>query len=205
VVLPGLAVVATLTLVARPLTVWICTAFGGLDPRELVFLSWAGLRGAVPIVLATFALSADLAASDTIFNAVFFVVLASAVLQGMTLEQAVARLGLTSRTRPSDEPPLEIVAVDSLGADLLEYIVREGDAVAGRAVRELALPRDTLVVVVVRDEEAIPPRGSTVVQPGDRLYVLARTASRPRVRRLFDSWERGEEATVRVLEHPPQP
>ena len=165
VVLSGLALAAVLTLVARPLAVWLCTAFAGFDWRERVFLSWAGLRGAVPIVLATFALSADLEASETIFNAVFFVVLASALLQGTTLEQAVRRLGLVSSERPTEEPPLEIVAVDSLGADLLEYVVHEGDAVAGRAVRELDLPRDTLVVVVVRDDEAIPPRGSTVLRP----------------------------------------
>ena len=190
VVLSGLALAAVLTLVARPLSVWICTAVGKFTVRERVFLGWAGLRGAVPIVLATFALSADIGASDTIFNAVFFVVLASAVVQGPTLERLVARLGLQSRARPSDEAPLQIVAVESLGSDLLEYVVDDDDVIVGRAVRDFGLPRDTLLAVVVRDDEAIPPRGSTVIEPGDRLFVLAPRTIRADLEDVFSRWRR---------------
>ena len=190
--LSGLALTVILTVVARPLSVWLCTAGRSFTGRERVFVSWAGLRGAVPIVLATFALSADLAASDTIFNAVFFVVLASAVLQGPTLPRVVDRLGLRSRLHAREEAPLEIVAVESLGSDLLEYIVDDDDVIVGKAVRDLALPRDALIAIVVRGEEALPPRGSTVIESGDRLYVLARQTARPVVRRLFAAWDRGE-------------
>jgi cell volume regulation protein A len=197
VVLPALALTVVLTLVARPISVWISTAPWRFSWRERIFISWAGLRGAVPIVLATFALSADVGASDTIFNAVFFVAVASAVLQGPTLVRVVDRLGLRTRMRASDEAPLEIVAVDSLGADLLEYVVDDDDHIVGRAVRELGLPRDALLAIVVRGEEALPPRGSTVIEAGDRLYVLARHTARPLVRRIFAAWDRGDEpATV---------
>ena len=99
VILPGLAVVVVLLFVARPVAVWLSTLFQGFDPRERILLGWAGLRGAVPIVLATYPQAAGLPESRTIFNAVFFVVVASALIQGPTLEPLARRLGLTGRTR----------------------------------------------------------------------------------------------------------
>jgi cell volume regulation protein A len=94
VALPSLALAAVLVLVARPIAVLMSTP-EGLRRRERVFVAWAGLRGAVPIVLATFALSAGVAESQTIFNAVFFVVIVSALVQGLTLEPVAKRLGLS--------------------------------------------------------------------------------------------------------------
>jgi cell volume regulation protein A len=189
VVLSGLALAVLLIFVARPVAVWISTAFQGFSVQERTLLGWAGLRGAVPIVLATFPQAEELPGSNTIFNAVFFVVLASTLVQGTTLEPLARRLGLTTRARPVYQPPIEIAAVKSLGSDLLEFVVAPDAAVAGTYVRELRLPRDSLVAVVVRGEEAIPPRGSTRIEPDDRLYVLARAESRGAVQRLFDSWE----------------
>jgi cell volume regulation protein A len=99
----GLGLTAILILVARPLAVALSTLPFGYSPRELVFVSWAGLRGAVPIVLATFALSAGVAGSDTIFNTVFFVVVVSTLLQAMTLSPLARRLGLApDRSDPLD-------------------------------------------------------------------------------------------------------
>ena len=188
VILPGLAVVAVLLFVARPVAVWLSTLFQGFELRERVLLGWAGLRGAVPIVLATYPQAAGLPESRTIFNAVFFVVVASALIQGPTLEPLARRLGLAGRAHGSAEPPLEVAAVDSLGSGLLEFGVDADSAVAGRHVRELELPRDALVAVIVRDGEALPPRGSTQIERGDRLYVLSRRESRRTVERLFDDW-----------------
>jgi cell volume regulation protein A len=183
------ALTAVLMFVARPLAVWISTAFQGFTHRERTLLGWAGLRGAVPIVLATFPQAEEITGSETIFNVVFFVVLASTLVQGTTLEPLARWLGLTTRARPVYEPPIEIAAVHSLGSDLLEFIVAPDAAVAGTYVRDLQLPRDSIVAVIVRDEEAIPPRGSTLIEPDDRLYVLARTESRDLVQQRFDSWE----------------
>jgi cell volume regulation protein A len=188
VILPGLAIVAVLLFVARPVAVWLSTLFQRFERREKVLLGWAGLRGAVPIVLATYPQAAGLPESRTIFNAVFFVVVASAVIQGPTLEPLARRLALTGRAHGSYEPPLEIAAVDSLGSGLLEFGVAEDSAVSGRHVRDLGLPRDALVAVIVRDGEALPPRGSTLIEDGDRLYVLSRRESRRTVEDLFDAW-----------------
>jgi len=156
VILPGLAIVVILLFVARPVAVWVATAFQGFNVRERAFLGWAGLRGAVPIVLATYPQAAGLSQSKTIFNAVFFVVLASALIQGPTLEPLARALRLMGR-RGSYEPPLEVAAVDSLGSGLLEFGVADDSPLAGTHVRELGLPRDALVAVIVRDGQAVPP------------------------------------------------
>jgi cell volume regulation protein A len=189
VILPGLALVAVLLFVARPAAVWLSTVFQGFDVRERTLLGWAGLRGAVPIVLATYPLAEGLPQSNTIFNAVFFVVLASALIQGPTLEPLARTLRLTGH-RGTYQPPLEVAAVDSLGSGLLEFGVVDDSAVAGRYVRDLGLPRDALVAVVVRNGQALPPRGSTLIESGDRLYVLSRKESRRKVEELFEAWRR---------------
>jgi potassium/hydrogen antiporter len=189
IILPGLALAAVLVLIARPVAVWLCTLGQGLDAREKTLVSWAGLRGAVPIVLATFVLSEQVGASNTIFNAVFFVVLVSAAVQGPLLEPLARWLRLAGEARAIYEPPLEIGAVG--GADILEFSVGEGDAAAGKRVRELGLPRTALLAVVVRGREAIPPRGRMTIEAGDRLYVLTRAEDLERVELLLDRWRDG--------------
>jgi len=187
----AIALTAVLTFVARPAAVLVSTAFQGFSWRERAFLSWAGLRGAVPIVLATFALSRGVHESDTIFNAVFFAVIASALLQGLTLEPLARRLGLVTERRPAFESPIEVGAVRELGAEIVEHEVRPGDALVGRAVRDAGLPQESLVMLIVRDGRGVPPRGSTVVEAGDRLYVLARSGSQEGLAGLLERWERG--------------
>jgi potassium/hydrogen antiporter len=187
----GLALAAVLVLVARPVAVWVSTLFQRFDNRERAFLGWAGLRGAVPIVLATFVQSAELAPSETIFNAVFFVVLVSALLQGPTLEPLARRLGLALPAARSARPPIDVETAPDL--ELLEFHVAPGDAIDGAYVRELDLPRDALVSVIVRDGNSVPPRGSTRIDAGDRLYVLTRPERRDAVQEVFVIWRGVEE------------
>ena len=180
---------AVLILVARPLAVAVAVSPFRYSWREQMFVSWAGLRGAVPIVLATFALSAGVAGSDTIFNAVFFVVLVSTLLQTVTLDPLARRLGVAGEARPSYHPPVEVGAVQALGGDLLEYDVEQSDGVVGARIAELALPESALVMLIVRDGQAIPPRGSTPLEPGDRVYVLARAEARRDVEAVIEEWQ----------------
>src|SRR5262249_53793902 len=140
VALSGVAIAAVLAFIARPAAVWASTAFFDYTHRERVLLGWAGLRGAVPIVLATFALSADVRHKDTIFNAVFFVVLVSAIAQGTTLEPLARRLGLVSPAPPVPEAPLEVPPSSEL--ELIDFVVAPDHAVNGSAVRALWLPPD---------------------------------------------------------------
>jgi cell volume regulation protein A len=187
VALAGIGLAAGLMFVARPVAVWASTSFLGFSRRERVLLGWAGLRGAVPIVLGTFVLSSHLRAADTIFNAVFFVVLVSVVLQGTTLEWLARRLGLVGAAAPT-QPPLSVTRTGVL--DLEEFRVAPEHAIAGAAVRELGLPREALVAVVVRGDDAIPPRGSTRIEAGDVLFVLVPHGKRPEVEDVFERWRR---------------
>ena len=187
VALAGIGLTLALIFVARPIAVWVSTVLTGFSRRERVLIGWAGLRGAVPIVLGTFVLSSHLRAADTIFNVVFFVVLVSAALQGTTLEWGARRLRLLAPPRPA-EPPLAIAGHATL--DLEEFAVAPDHAIAGSAVRELGLPREALLAVVVRGDESIPPRGSTKVEAGDVLFVLVPHGKRPEVEDVFSRWRR---------------
>src|SRR5262249_1259816 len=184
----GLLLAALLAFVMRAAAVWASTAFSDFTNRERAVIGWAGLRGAVPIVLGTFVLSSHVVARETIFNAVFFVVVVSALLQGTTLERVAGRLGVTTAAPPRLEPPL---AVDGLGSlDLVDFAVAGDHAIAGSAVRELGLPRSALVAVISRGGEQIPPRGSTRVEPGDRLFVLLPRTKRADLEDVFARWRR---------------
>jgi cell volume regulation protein A len=186
VALPALALSLLLVLVIRPAAVWIATAFSNFTNRERALLGWAGLRGAVPIVLATFVLSSEVANASTIFNAVFFVVVVSTLVQGTTLEWFAERLDLIDPRPSVVAPPLEVDALGSL--ELVEFDVAGDHAIAGAVVRELGLPRTALIAVVARGQETIPPRGSTTIESGDRLFVLAPRESRPELEDVFARW-----------------
>ena len=200
----AVALAAALALVARPAAVLACTALQRFSAQERTLLGWAGLRGAVPIVLATFVQSAGLAASDTIFNVVFFVVVVSALAQGPTLEPLARRLGLATESRPFYRPPVEVGAIRELGGEIVEHVVARGDGAAGSLVRELGLPREALIVLVVRDGRAVPPRGSTRIEPGDRLYLLATRGTSEEVAAVVRRWE-AQGAGTAGADKPPEP
>ena len=188
VALAGLALAVLLMVVIRPIAVWLSTALSSFTARERMLLGWAGLRGAVPIVLATFVLSSDVEHAETIFNAVFFVVVVSALVQGTTLEWVAERLGLVDPRPAVTAAPLEVDALGSL--ELVEFDVAGDHAIAGAAVRELGLPRSALIALVARGGDTIPPRGSTVLEPGDRLFVLVPRTNRPELDDVFTRWRR---------------
>jgi cell volume regulation protein A len=187
----AIALTAVLILVARPLAVLASTPFLRFRWQERAFVSSAGLRGAVPIVLATFALSAHVSESTTIFNAVFFVVLLSALIQGTALVRVADVLGLTTERRPVYRPPIELGAVGRVGAEIVEHGVDAGDAVVGYHVRDTSLPRDAIVMLIVRDGTGIPPRGSTIVEAEDRLYIMVSAGARRQIDDLLDRWRDG--------------
>ncbi len=200
VVLPGLAVSAALLFVARPAAAWICTAWQGFSFNDRVLLGWAGLRGAVPIVLATFALSSEVVESPTIFNGVFFVVLISALVQGPMLEPLARRLGLADEKRPFYDPPIEVA--DIRGADLVEYVVYEDDVVAGATVADLSVREAATVTVIVRDDESVLPGDETVLQPGDRIYLLVRSEHLKKIERTLREWREGHPSDEVLKPHP---
>ncbi len=196
----GLALSAVLIFVARPLAAVIATAFSPFDVKERLMLGWAGLRGAVPIWLATFPVIAEVQSSELIFNGIFFVVVTSTLIQGATFNPLAIRLGLTTNEPAVPPTVVETSHVRRLGGDAFTYVVKPDDAAAGALVRELGLPREALVNLIVRDATAVPPRGSTEIQIGDELHVLARREVMPAVVELTERW-----ATGPLGEPPPPP
>lgn len=170
---PALLVAAALILVARPVAAAVTLLPTGMPWREVAFVSWVGLRGAVPIVLATFPLVEGVPEAARLFDAVFFVVLASVLVQGTTTPAAARLLGVRSSARPSPPPPIEAVGAIGDATDLHELTVADGAPAAGRRLVDLGLPAGALVVLVTRDGGFVVPTGATALEPGDRVLVLA--------------------------------
>lgn len=186
VAVPGLLIALILVFVARPAAVLLFAWPFGYDARELTFLSWAGLKGAVPVTLATFPLMAGLEHSSLIFNVVFFAVLVSAITQGWSLPSLARLLGLALPAEPAPPLTLEISALQHVEGRIVEYTVAPSARVAGQALRNLSLPDGVLVALVVRGEEVIMPRGATELLPDDHVFIALRAPLIPIVNRLFD-------------------
>jgi potassium/hydrogen antiporter len=187
----GLLLAAVLMFVARPVATLIAAQVGNFGIEERLLLGWAGLRGAVPIVLATFPVIEGVPNGDLYFNVAFFVVATSTLLQGVTFEPLARFFGLTTQEPALPMPLTEVGTIRRLGAEVIEHPVSERDAICGLMVKELELPREALVNVIVRRGEALPPRGSTRLEAEDRLHILVRTPARPAVERLFERWRSG--------------
>ena len=187
----SLALSAVLILLSRPLAAFLATALSPLDLRERTMLGWAGLRGATPIWLATFPVVAGVGSGEELFAIVFFVVVTSTLVQGASFEPLASRLGLTTDEPALPRRLLESGRIRRMGGDVVSYRLRPGAAAAGHLVRELGLPREALVNVIVRDGRAIPPRGSTEVREGDELHILVRGELREEVEELTRRWHKG--------------
>jgi potassium/hydrogen antiporter len=177
--------------VARPVATVLSTIGSGFEAREKALLGWAGLRGAVPVVLAIFPVIAGIPDRQEFFNIVFFAVLLSTVLQGTTIEPVARWLKVTSEEPGRVPSVLEVGAVRELGADVVEHLIRSGDAAAGARLRDLGLPRDALVSLIIRGDEALLPRGSTRLEENDRLLVLVRREVADELPGLLERWRNG--------------
>jgi len=181
----GILVSAFLMIVARPLSVSISLFFAKLHWKEKALVSWVGLRGAVPIVLATFPLLARLPQADVMFNLVFFIVLTSALLQGWSIPFVARHLKLDAPFEPRKRYPIEFAPVEGVETELVDMIVPFNSAVAGKTIVELGLPHQSLVVLISRNDSFVVPSGGTLLQEGDTLLVLVNKDNLPLVRSLL--------------------
>jgi potassium/hydrogen antiporter len=191
VALEGTLLALVLVLVARPLAAFVSTAFDPFTVADRFVVGWAGLRGAVPVVLATFPVIDNVPDSEEYFNIVFFAVVISTLVQGTTFEPLARRLGVTTSEPALPRPMAETGTIRRLGAEIVEYPVGPEDALVGHRVRELGLPRDALLSVIVRGDEAVLPRGSTRVEAGDRLHVVVRSEVADRMEVVVERWSAG--------------
>jgi len=189
----GLAVVAGLVLglVARPLSVLACTLVERLPPREVAFLSFAGLRGAVPIVFATIPLAEGVDGADRLFDIVFVMVVIYTLLSGPTLPMVARVLKVARRSEPRDLD-LEAAPLERIAADLLQITISPVSKLHGVEVGELRLPRGSSVSMVIREGETLVPERRTVLRHGDDLLVVTPRKQRERTeRRLREVSARG--------------
>ncbi len=180
----GLLVALFLVFVARPLSVIGALIWFRRSLREMLMVSWAGLRGAVPIVLATFPLIAGISGATLIFNVVFFAVLVSVLLQGVSIGW-VARLLRLNADEPRIQDSHVYVPDVRLNSRMMAAIVPEGSPLVGRSLLDLRLPRGVLVVQIQREEAPIIPSGDTVLQANDQLIVLATPDTLPVLEQLY--------------------
>jgi potassium/hydrogen antiporter len=161
-----------LTVVARPLSVLACAFTNRLTLREQVFVSWAGLRGAVPIVLSTIPLSEGVPGSRKLFDIVFVMVVIYTLLTGPTLPWVARRLGVTE---PDESRDIEVEAapLERIAADLLQINITDRSRLHGVEVGELRLPRGASVSLLVRDGHTLVPEARTVLRHGDDVLVVA--------------------------------
>jgi potassium/hydrogen antiporter len=169
----GLLIAVALVFIARPVSIFLSMMFSKFDLREKTFISWVGLRGAVPIILATYPLLARLPEADSIFNIVFFVVLTSALLQGASLPYVAKWLKVDAPIENKPIYPIEFTPVSGFKNELKELPIRPNSPFAGRTIVELSLPPEFLIILIARKNEFIIPSGGIELQEGDTLIVLA--------------------------------
>lgn len=184
----GLALAAVLACVARPLAVWPVMKALGAPVQEQIFVSWVGLRGAVPIILAAYPVVRGVAGGAELFHLVFFVVLVSSVIPGATVVALARRLGLAVPHAPSPSAHVELVSLRDFPGEFVWYHVEPSSAVAGSDLRGLELPEGCLVTLIVRGPDLLVPKGSTLLLAGDHVCVFVPPSERP----LLDLFFGGE-------------
>lgn len=186
VALRGLVVAASLILVARPIAVFLTLAPFRVPWRERAMISWVGLRGAAPIILATFPLMENAPDANLIFDTVFFIVLTSVAIQGTTIPLVARLLGVSAPLDKREGWPIQPRSMQPPGASLQELVVTAGSPITGQSLVELGLPVGTMIVLIEHDNEFIVPTGSTVLHEADRLLILGNDESIRRFRERLD-------------------
>jgi cell volume regulation protein A len=181
----GLGIAALLAFVIRPLVVALCLAPFRYPRKEVLYIGWVGLRGAVPIVLATFPVLAGAPGAERLFDLVFFIVVASALVPGATVAWVTRRLGLQSKEPPAPQPVLAIESRQPLQGELISFYIDEALVVAGMPVEELPLPEGSAVTLIVRNNRLLPPIAGTALEPGDHVHLIAQREDRGFIQLMF--------------------
>lgn len=183
--LSGLLLALFLIIVARPLAVLISLSFAKLRFRQKALVAWVGLRGAVPVILATFPLMAGLDVAGFFFNLVFFIVLTSVLIQGTTIPFMTRLLRLEAPLPRRKKYPLEFVPATRTTSDLFELELPSDSPAIQRRILDLNLPKTSLVVLIARGNDFLAPRGDTLIQAGDALLILAEKSDRPALHQIL--------------------
>ena len=170
----GILISAFLMLIARPVAVFISLVFfPQLSVRKKLFISWVGLRGAVPIILSTYALIAGIPVAGNIFNLVFFISVSSVLLQGTSLSTVAKWLHLSVPEKLKRKFPLDLELKDSSNSELMELDISDTSPAVGKPVMELNLPKSAMIVLIHRGGKYVTANGATIIEPKDHLLIMA--------------------------------
>ncbi|MGI6436325.1 MAG: potassium/proton antiporter [Syntrophomonadaceae bacterium] len=192
----GIIIALVLIFVARPVAVFLCTLFWKYTFKEKLFLCWGGIKGAIPIVLATYPYVAGLEGGSYYFNVVFFVVLLSALIQGSTIDIIAKKLGLLVGSKPRSPYSFELIALEESKSELLEYIVDKDSWLIDQTLQDIPLPQDSLVNAIVRQGEIVTPRGDTIIKAKDILFILVRFENREQLINILEKSAEQEDYPV---------
>jgi potassium/hydrogen antiporter len=181
----GLGIALFLAVIARPIAVAACLLPFRFPLKEMGYIGWIGLRGAVPIILATFPVLAGVEGADQVFNIVFFIIVVSSLIPGATIRPVTRWLKLDVPDRPTPPAVLEINSTTPLSGELVSFYIDPSLAVAHATLSEVEFPAGASVVLIVRGGELIAPKGKTQFLPGDHAYVFFRAEDRPFIELLF--------------------
>lgn len=199
--LDGILLFVALSFLARPFAVWLGTMGMGLGWRNKLFIAWAGLRGSVPIVLATYPAAYGLEIGSEVFNLVFFAVLLSIAVQGSTLGVLARVLKLTAPSRPMPLFDVELVTMAESDFDLMVVDMPDPKGAIGPSIAELRLPAGSVIVLITRDQDIVVPKGSTHLQGWDRVTVLAHAKDHDTIRSiLLDAFSTAEKEECAPLD-----
>jgi cell volume regulation protein A len=185
----GLLIGAFLSFVARPLSVLACLVWFKVRWPEQVFISWAGLRGAVPIILATIPLAAGVPGASQLFDVVFAFVVFFTFIQAPPLPW-IARLLNVSTGEDATDVDIEFAPLDTIKADMMQVHVTEGSRLHGVTIRELRLPRNSVVSLIVRENEPFTPKPEQIIRSGDDLLIVTNGTDRRKVEHRLHSISR---------------
>jgi cell volume regulation protein A len=163
-----------LIFVARPLAVAACLVPFRYPLREIVYIGWVGLRGAVPIVLATYPLLMGVPGADRLFDIVFFVVIVNVFLQASSVRFATRLMGLEQTAPPPPEATLEIASMQPHHTSIACYHIDARAAVAGAQIADVPFPQDAAIMLIVRGHQLLPPRGGVKIEAGDHVYIFCK-------------------------------
>lgn len=188
----GFIVSAVLIFVARPLGVFMSLIPSRFSFREKFFISWVGIRGAMPIILSTFLLTAQLPQSVEFVRIVFFVVLTSALFQGWSIPFVARMLRIDAPLPTVQRVPLEFETPKGSDTELYDFIVPYNSAAVNKPIVELGLPKGCLIVLIIRNEKFVVPSGGTVLEPGDTILALVNKAHLDEFRNILTTGSKAE-------------
>lgn len=185
VAVPGLILALFLTFIARPLVAAISLFPFRYPAKDVAYVGWVGLRGAVPIVLATFVILSRASGSEKIFDLVFFIVVVNALIPGMTVRWVTRKLGLESSDPPMPRAVLEIESLQPLRETLSSFYIDEDLDLAGVQLEDIPFPESAGATLIVRGSNLIPPKPATTLAVGDHLYVFSKPEDLPFIQLIF--------------------